>query len=221
MPNCPRCGKQLSYIQQNGLWYCFACQQYFQPTVTTQPSRQYQQAGQQSGEEQPYPYYYQTTPPLQYVPPSDKSILPIIVAVVIIIIIAFAAAFFLFIIADEGRLESTGTTPIASMVWNEDYEHQGSYTGYVVAISGVASINTDDVTITVTHGDQSGSQDLDQFVGGPSLQIGDLTLEFHDQSPLGNLGPEDIFAITGGYSGDIIRLVYQPTGGLMCSTTLQ
>ena len=47
MSNCPRCGKQLSYIQQYGQWYCYSCQQYFQPAQAAQPAQQYQQSAQQ------------------------------------------------------------------------------------------------------------------------------------------------------------------------------
>jgi hypothetical protein len=118
-------------------------------------------------------------------------------------------------------ISPTETTPVIAMNWNEDYEHPGNYTGNVVSISGVGSINTYDVTIVVTHGVNSGSIDLDDLAGVGSLTVGDLTLEFTDLNPPGTLGAEDIFTITGGESGDIIRLVYQPTSGQMCSTTLQ
>lgn len=118
-------------------------------------------------------------------------------------------------------ISPTETTPVISMNWNEDYEHPGNYTGYVVSVSGVSSINTYDVTIVVTHGGSSGSIDLDVLAGAPTLNVGELTLDFTDHNPIGTLAAEDIFTITGGESGDIIRLVYQPTSGQMCSTILQ
>ena len=214
MTNCPRCGKQLDFIQKYGLWFCSTCQQYFQPAQIAQPTQQPRQA-------QPPPYYYQPTPPPQYIPPSDKSILPIIIVVVVVVVIlAFAAAFFMIQITNMGNLGSTGTTPVVSMNWNEDPEEPGNYMGNVVSISGTSSINTDDVTITVTHGGESSSRDLDILAEGISLQVGDLILDFIDIAPLGRLGAEDIFTITGGVYGDNVRLVYQPTGGMMCSITL-
>ncbi|UCG70915.1 MAG: hypothetical protein JSV09_07940 [Thermoplasmata archaeon] len=203
MPNCPRCGSPVSGT------VCQNCGQNVSQ-VPVQPQQQMQ----------PYPYQYQPVPPPQYIPPKDNSILPIIIVVVVVlvVILAIAGIFFMFLVADQGMIESTTTTPGVSMNWNEDPEEQGTYRGNVVSISGVSSIHTDDVVVTVTHGGQSGSRDLDEFE--PPLQVGDLTLEFMDLEPTERLGPEDIFTITGGEIGDTIRLVYKPTSGQMVSSTM-
>jgi hypothetical protein len=203
MPNCPRCGSPVIGM------VCQNCGQYL-TQVPVQP------------QQQPYPYQYQPVPPPQYAPPKDDSILPIIVVVIVvlIIIVAIAGIFFMFLIADQGMITSTTTTPAVSMNWVEDPEEQGTYRGNVVSISGVSSINTDDVTVTVTHGGQSGSRDLDMINYGNTLQIGDLTLDFMDQAPVRKLGAEDTFLINGGDAGDTIRLIFKPTGGQMVSTTL-
>jgi PKD repeat protein len=116
--------------------------------------------------------------------------------------------------------EPTQTTPTVSMNWNEDPGNPGNYTGYVVSISGASSINISDVIVTLTRGVQSGSKDLNQLISSP-LIVGTLTLSFSDQTPVGKLGAEDIFTIGDGQTGDIIRLVFKPTGGQMVSTTLQ
>ena len=338
MSNCPRCGKELSYIQQTGLWYCFTCQQYFQLVQAPQPSQGYQQPIQQPIQQaQPYPPQYQQTyqqAPLR----KGKSKLPIVAGVIVIIAILLIAALFLFLnpLNEEGKtlkmtmaefiddyedvnsdgspdnlksfnegdkvrifdnvayieydddnditvifcestmeydwgfpiildgdqtddydvgdtitvtwhirryviegsvvefpeelywyftsgylISSTETTPVISMNWNEDYEHPGIYIGYVVSISGVSSINTYDVTLVVTHGGSSGSIDLDVLAGVATLNVGDLTLDFTDHNPIGTMAAEDVFNISGGESGDIVRLVYKPTSGQMCSTILQ
>ena len=158
---------------------------------------------------------------MQYIPPKEKSILPIIVIVIVILVIfVLAAMFFLFFMVGEMNISSSETTPVVSMLWIEDHEEPGTYYGNIVSISGTSSIDTDDVTITVTHQGSSYSKDLDEIAEGETLQVGDLTLEYSDQIPNGKMGSEDIFTITGGDSGDIIRLVYQPTAGQMCRTTL-
>jgi PKD repeat protein len=115
--------------------------------------------------------------------------------------------------------ETTQTTPTVSMNWNEDPEEQGNYTGNVVSISGISTIYTNDVSVTVTQGAQSGSKDLNELASSP-LTVGTLTLSFNDLTPIGKLGAEDIFTIVGGQTGDIIRLVFKPTGGQMVSCTL-
>ncbi len=116
-----------------------------------------------------------------------------------------------------GTLTVTPITPTVSMNWNEDPEEPGNYVGNVVSISGTSSINTDDVVIVLTHGTTSDSKDLDTF---GTLVVGTLTLSFNDLDPVGKLGAEDIFSIVGDQSGDVIRLVYKPTSGQMCSSTL-
>jgi len=116
--------------------------------------------------------------------------------------------------------ETTVTTPTVSMCWNEDAEIPGRYMGYIVSISGTSEIFTDEVTVVVTHGDESEAKDLDQLAEGENITVGILTLNFTDLPPEGKLGAEDVFIITGGSTGDIIRLIYKPTGGQMVSYTL-
>jgi PKD repeat protein len=133
----------------------------------------------------------------------------------------------LTVIDDDGAIDVSNITitalqktPTVSMNWNEDPGEPGNYTGYVVSISGVSSINVSDVIVTVSQGAQSGSKDLDTFSPSSKLTVGTLTLSFSDQTPIGKLGAEDTFTIVYGQTGDIIRLVFKPTGGEMCSTTL-
>jgi flagellin-like protein len=148
---------------------------------------------------------------------NEEGVSPVI-AVILMVAITVVLAAVLYVMV-SGMLGTTGTTPTVSMAWNEDYEYPGNYTGYVVSISGVSSINVDDVTVTVSHAGASNSKDLELFT--TPLVVGDLTLDYTDQNPIGKLGAEDQFTIVGGDTGDVIRLVYQPTSGQMVSTTLQ
>ena len=148
---------------------------------------------------------------------NEEGVSPVI-AVILMVAITVVLAAVLYVMV-SGMLGTTGTTPTVSMNWNENPEIPGLYTGNVVSISGVSSINTDDVTVTVTHTGTSGSKDLDTF-GAGNLTVGTLQMSFQDQAPLGKLGAEDIFSISGGTGGDTIRLVYQPTSGQMVSSTL-
>ncbi|UCG69182.1 MAG: type IV pilin N-terminal domain-containing protein [Thermoplasmata archaeon] len=153
---------------------------------------------------------------------NEEGVSPVI-AVILMVAITVVLAAVLYVMV-SGMLGSTGTTPTVSMNWNEDPEAAGVYTGNVVSISGVSSINTDDVTVTVTHSGTSGSKDLDKFATEGNLTVlgGGTTLQmdFNDQAPIGKLGAEDTFSIAEGDSGDTIRLVYKPTSGQMVSTTL-
>ncbi len=150
---------------------------------------------------------------------NEEGVSPVI-AVILMVAITVVLAAVLYVMV-SGMLGSTGTTPTVSMNWNEDPEVPGYYVGNVVSISGVSSINVDDVTVTVTHAGSSGSQDLDDFKTAGNLSVGSFDMDFSDQPTLDKLGAEDIFTISGGNTGDTIRLVYKPTSGQMVSTTLQ
>jgi len=152
---------------------------------------------------------------------NEEGVSPVI-AVILMVAITVVLAAVLYVMV-SGMLGSTGTTPTVSMSWNEDPEEPGNFTGNVVSISGVTSINTDDVTITVSSGGKSNSEDLDSITQSVPLTVTGTTfvMYFHDLDPAGKLGAEDIFSIIGGSGGDQIRLVYGPTSGQMVSTTLQ
>lgn len=132
----------------------------------------------------------------------------------------------LTVIDDDGAIDDSNITitvlqktPTISMNWNEDPQEPGNYSGCVVSISGISKLYIDDVTVIVIQDSQSGSKDLNDLVSSP-LTVGTLTLSYTDLTPIGKLGAEDVFTIVYGQTGDIIRLVFKPTGGQMGSTTL-
>jgi len=178
----------------------------------------YQVLAQQSSQKmQSYPPKFQQVSSKQNTGKKGKPPTSMIIFVILVAIIFMIAIFIRVVFFPEDFIEK-GPTPRISMNWNED--DFGNYTGYVVSISGVSSINTDDVRVTVTHLGSSGSRDLDDLAMGIRLRVGTLSLYFNDQRPTGRLGAEDMFIITGGSHGDTIRLVYKPTDGQMCSSTL-
>jgi hypothetical protein len=154
----------------------------------------------------------------QNIDKKGKPPMSIIIGVIVVAIILMIALFIRVIFFPEDYINK-GPTPRISMNWNEDHYNPGNYTGYVVSISGVSSINIDDVTVTVSQDGYSGSRDLDDIARGYRLVVRRFTLDFNDQRPTGRLGAEDQFTVTGGDTGDTIRLLYKPTGGQMCSST--
>lgn len=154
----------------------------------------------------------------QNISKKGKPSMSIIIGVIVVAVILMIALFIRVIFFPEDYINK-GPTPRISMNWNEDHYQPGNYTGYVVSISGVSSINIDDVRVTVSHDGYSGSRDLDELAMGYRLIVRTFTLNFNDWRPTGRLGAEDQFTVTGGDTGDTIRLVYKPTGGQMCSYT--
>lgn len=149
---------------------------------------------------------------------NEDAVSPVI-AVILMVAITVVLAAVLYVMV-SGMLGSTNTTPTISMNWEEDTLNVGNYTGNVVRISGSKALRMEDVSVTVTAGSLSSSRALDVLTGSP-LKVGTLILSLTDLSPSDRLGAEDIFTVTNGNTGDIIRLVYIPTGGQMVSSVLK
>ena len=148
---------------------------------------------------------------------KGKPPISIIIGVIVIAVILMIAIFIRVIFFPEGFIRKD-PTPSIVLNWNEDHENQGHYTGLVESTSNI--INIDNITVRVSHGSYTGSIGLDYLAGGGLRSSGTFTIGFSDLPPTGQLGHEDIFTIIGGNSGDTIRLIYKPTGGQMCSSTL-
>lgn len=149
---------------------------------------------------------------------NEEGVSPVI-AVILMVAITVVLAAVLYVMV-SGMLGSTNTTPTISMNWEEDPQNVGNYTGNVVRISGSKAIRLEDVSVTVTAGSLSSSRALDVLTGSP-LTVGTFILSLNDLSPSDRLGAEDIFTVTSGNTGDMIRLVYIPTGGQMVSSVLK
>ncbi|UCD92660.1 MAG: hypothetical protein JSV43_01700 [Methanobacteriota archaeon] len=61
MSECPTCDGQLAFVQQYSQWYCYHCQQYYQPGPPPSP-------GQKEPPRQPYPEPHPGTPAPQPTP---------------------------------------------------------------------------------------------------------------------------------------------------------
>lgn len=190
---CPICGKLLRYITQYQNWYCDNCRIY---------------------------PFIQTTPTPYYPPPRDdsaKTILWIVIIVVVLIIIVpiILAAALYFMVSD--MMTETRTTPTVSLYF--DMEDSGNYNGYVVASTD--TIDLVDVTMTIIDNSMDSSASLDPLVdGGAAQTVGGMSCTFFDLNYNDELDSADTFRVNNGASGDRIRLIYRPTGGLMVSYTL-
>jgi flagellin-like protein len=145
---------------------------------------------------------------------DEEGVSPVI-AVILMVAITVVLAAVLYVMV-SGMLGSTNTTPTVSMNWIEDENNVGNYTGNIVRISGTKVLRVEDVTVTVNHDGNTQSTSLDILKGAPKLTIGtDFSLDYIDLNDDQKLGAEDNFVVVGGDDGDIIRLVYIPTGGQM------
>ena len=145
---------------------------------------------------------------------NEEGVSPVI-AVILMVAITVVLAAVLYVMV-SGMLGSTNTTPTVSMDWMEDKNNVGNYMGNIVSISGTKVLRVEDVTVTVSHDGDTKSHTLDVLKGASNLTIEpDFSLDYIDLNDDQKLGAEDNFLIVGGDDGDIIRLVYIPTGGQM------
>ena len=145
---------------------------------------------------------------------DEEGVSPVI-AVILMVAITVVLAAVLYVMV-SGMLGSTTTSPTVSMNWVEDQHNLGNYTGNIVRISGTKVLRVEDVTVAVSHDGSSKSLTLDMLKGEPKLTINPgFSLDYIDLNDDQKLGAEDNFVVIGGDNGDIIRLVYIPTGGQM------
>jgi flagellin-like protein len=149
---------------------------------------------------------------------KEEGVSPVI-AVILMVAITVVLSAVLYVMV-SGMMGSTSSSPTVSLVWEEDSHGVGNYTGNIVRITGTKTLRLEHVSITVTHGGSTGEDTLNDLANGASITVGTLTLDYDDINNDAKLGAQDIFTITGGSSGDSIRLVYTPTGSQMGTSTL-
>jgi flagellin-like protein len=146
---------------------------------------------------------------------NEEGVSPVI-AVILMVAITVVLAAVLYVMV-SGMIGGGGTTPRVSMEWGEQAQ-AGNFTGSILDVSGGDAPSLDDVSVTIIHAGASGTKTLDLIASG-SLVVGSLTMTFSDNGD-GKIGGQDTFFITGGTTGDTVRLVYEPTEGRMYSGVL-
>ena len=119
---------------------------------------------------------------------------------------------------EEDGNGNSKTTPAIAMTWDEDPEGSGDYIGYAVGMSGTECPMLSEVNVVYTQGTESDSKLLSQIESG-NLTVGSMTMTFTDVDDNGEFGPVDHFSLTGVEEGDMVKLVYEPTGQPMFSQT--
>jgi FlaG/FlaF family flagellin (archaellin) len=192
---CPRCGRVLRYIGQYQNWYCDNCRIY--------PYMQ----------QMPIPYYY---------PPQKEDSSKTIIIVVVIILLIFVvlpiilAAVLYFMVS--GIVDDIELTPSGNLNFEEDPYEPGVYIGGFTTLTDRIDLN--DLTMTITDNSQGSSDTVSIRDGVRAQVIGGLSCTFSDVNDNDRLDTIDTFRINNGAPGDSIRIVYEPTGGVIASDTL-
>ena len=190
---CPNCRQALTYVPQYQNWICPSCGIY--------------------------PFVQQTPMPYAYPKKDDSKLLiwviVIIVILVVIVPIALAAIMFFSV---SNMMTTTSTTPTGALDFTESTQTNGLYTGSFVSLS--SSVDIPDTAVTITDDSLGSSATQDPVNPGTTLEVtGGMSFTYHDNTGNNNLDGGDTIMINNGNSGDIIRFVYRPTGGVIAQYT--
>ena len=140
-------------------------------------------------------------------------IVVIIVILVVVVPIALAAIMFFSV---PNMMTSTSTTPTGALDFTESQTTTGLYTGRFVSLS--KSVKIADASVTITDDSTGSSASQDPLNPGTTLAVGSgLNLTYADNNNNNKLDGGDTIRCYNAATGDQIRFVYKPTGGVIAS----
>jgi hypothetical protein len=115
-----------------------------------------------------------------------------------------------------GIINGHSSTLTGDLYFSESSAEAGVFTGGFIHMS--KKIYLEDVSLIITDDSLGKSGSLRPLVDGGTVVISDgLRCSFSDVNQNGELDTEDIFRIENGDSGDVIKLMYIPTGNIISS----
>ena len=190
---CTNFGQGLTYVPMYQNWFCQSCGNY----------------------------PYAMPAPMPYAQPKkDDSklliwIIVIIVILVVVVPIVLAAVMFFSV---SNMMTTTSTTPTGALDFTESTQTNGLYTGAFVSLS--RSVDISDTAVTITDDSLGSSASQDPLDPGTTLEISDgLDFTYYDNNENNDIDGGDTLVVHNAYSGDIIKFVYKPTGGVIASYT--
>jgi flagellin-like protein len=149
---------------------------------------------------------------------NEDGVSPVI-AVILMVAITVVLAAVLYVMV-SGMMSGTSSTPTGALTFGDAPQGGATnYTGQVIKVSPTTKWT--DCSITILDGDGS-SASQDPIDSGTSFATtGGLPLTYTDSNGDGNINSNDIWTVTGGAEGDIIRLIHNPTGGQIADFILK
>ncbi|UCF08871.1 MAG: hypothetical protein JSW28_04045 [Thermoplasmata archaeon] len=187
---CPNCGSGLRYVPQYQNWYCDNCRIY--------------------------PFMQQAPAPYPHKPTEKSGTLPWIVAIVIILIAIPIIIGVVYVILDPIPNEhECGTS--GALDFSESTQTPGLYTGAFLSLS--KSIKIAETSVTITDDSSGNSQSQDPLNPGTTIGTGSggLNLIYYDSTDNNKIDGGDVIRGYNAASGDIVKFVYKPTGGMIAS----
>ena len=143
---------------------------------------------------------------------KEEGVSPVI-AVILMVAITVVLAAVLYVMV-SGMMTSTSTTPTGALDFTESSTTNGLYTGSFVSLS--KSVKIDDASVTITDDNTGQSASQDPLDPGTTLAAGTgLNLTYQDNNDNNKLDGGDTIRCYNAATGDQIRFVYRPTGGVV------
>jgi hypothetical protein len=186
---CPNCGQTLTFVPQYQNWYCASCGTY--PFARPVPA----------------PYN---------APKKDESNLLVIIVIVVILAVILPIAVALLYVAPSGMLTEISTTPTGALDFTESTQTPGLYMGSFISLSKSVKLSDAQVTITDDSLGQSDSTN-DLSTDKEASVTGGMTLNYLDNNANEKIDGGDTIRVSNADTGDIVKFVYSPTGGVIAS----
>jgi flagellin-like protein len=146
---------------------------------------------------------------------NEEGVSPVI-AVILMVAITVVLAAVLYVMV-SGMMSGTTTAPTGALSFTENTV--GNYTGGVITLSD--SVKITDASVTIIDVSTSASASQDPLASATPLQAGSgMTLTYTDSNGNLKIDAGDVWTISNGASGDVIKLVHT-TGKSIAEYTLQ
>jgi flagellin-like protein len=146
---------------------------------------------------------------------DERGVSPVIAVILMVAItVVLAAVLYVMVI---NMIDPEQENVKLSMVWEDTGYESGTYTGYVLKVSG-DNPKLDKSTVVIASDEAFGSQKLDELKMTGNFTVGGIVMNYYDVNQDDRLGPEDIFTLQGISSGDIVRLTHKDAGEMFSKT---
>lgn len=190
---CQECGNEMRYNPEKEKWYCDNCRHSYVPENV------------------------QKSTPMPLKNQSTTAIWLLVIVVLSVVILTFIAAAALYIMVG-GIINGPPGTLTGDLEFSESSTEPGVFTGGFSYLS--KKVDLEDVSLTITDESLEESGFLKPLVDGGTVVISDgLRCSYTDVNQNREMDTDDIFRLENGASGDMMRFVYVPTGGLIASYT--
>jgi flagellin-like protein len=150
---------------------------------------------------------------------KDENAVSPVIAVILMVAITVVLAAVLYVMV-SGMLTTTSTTPTAGLT-KEPGATAGEYRLNIVSPS--KSVTLTDITLTLWDNSDSIPASGDLTTGSSTSVTcgsGKLNATYYDTGTDDKMDGADIIKIYNAYTGDTVKLVYKPTGGVICEVAI-